>query len=340
MANLDISTLQRRPGRIETLLGKLAKSDPFETVSTGKFKADQLFVYSATGDIMVYSPKDPKDFKDALKLLQDAPTQKAKNFAIGYSKNDKDAIPLTKLKKTGEFGGKSSDSGLIKENIAVKQLSDEIAKAIAINRGPLTIALKMTKIHDIVGIRPTENTKVKSDFELINSDGKAVIWISHKDGTSVKHFQQWAGVSERDEPRLFKHRETQSFIADLLKAKPLGLLSGETYWRTIDDPKLKMMAVYGNDFGGPLGEQNVSVALQGAPFLENKGTYWAINAGNSPMHRHYNGASMDHTDYEAVLLGLYAPSRNNAGILHTRLGIWPIASRGGSGLHEFPPIKR
>jgi hypothetical protein len=329
---LNLMELQKRPGRIETLLGKLASNSRFET-TRGQVICNQLFVYSKDGAVKVYKPKEKKDFEEAAKALKKASVGDSKMFAVANSSNAKAAIPISNLKKTGEFGGKSSDAGLVKENLAVEQLKKSLAEAIVDNHGPITLNMDGKRIPGVSAVRVTANPGVKSDFELVDSIGKPVVWISHKDGSTTKHFQQWGGISLSKEPRIFNHPETQCFLENLRKAYPKGLSSGMTLFRRIKDRNLKMMAVYGNDFqSGTLGEQNVSVTLQGPPCIEKSGQSYTINA----IHRHYNGSSLDANGYEPVFMALYSPGRNNGGVLLTRIGIWPISGRKGV---EFTTLK-
>lgn len=328
---LNLMELQKRPGRIETLLGKLASNSRFETIKGGVV-CNQLYVYSKTGAVTVYTPKDKKDFDEAAKVLKKAPKGDSKLYAVANSSNKNAAVPIASLKKTGEFGGKDAEAGLFKENLAVEALKTSLDAAIKVNHGPITLTVDGTKVPDIISVKITANPSVKSDFELVNTDGKGVVWISHKDGSTTKHFQQWGGISLTKEPKIFHHLETQSFLANLMKAYPKGLSSGMTLFRRIKDRNLKMMAVYGNDFAsGKLGEQNVSVTLQGEPFIEKTGNSWQINA----VHRHYSGSSLDANGYEPVFMALYSPGRNSGGVLLTRIGIWPISGRKGV---EFPAL--
>jgi hypothetical protein len=326
MANLSVGEIQKRAGRIETLLRKLANGESFET-TRGQFAANQLYHYKKKVLIGVYSPNDKKQFDAAQKALNSAGV--GDEFYIGVQFSKTHGVPLTQLVKNVEFGGKGSGGSLQAETVAIKQLQEAIDEAIKQNKGP--IAVKAAgKVHkNIVGVEKTNGTP-KSDFHLIDNTGAAVIWISHKDGRGPKDFQQWGGISQRSEPTIFNHHETQTFINDLKKFYPNGLPPATTLYRKIADKGLKMLSVYGNQYpSGRLGEQNVSVLLQGPPGVKKAGMQYELTAN----HVHYNGDSVDDGGFEPVLMAIYKGDRSDAGIKGTRIVISPIMGRKGT---EWP----
>ena len=106
-----------------------------------------------------------------------------------------------------------------------------------------------------------------------------------------------------------------------------------TVYRSIRDAKLKFMSIYGNEYyTAKLGPQNVSILLQGPPSLVSKGrNVFAFAANNI----HYNGESMDATQFEPVFMAIRKGDRNDAGIKATRIVISPIAGRKAV---EFLPL--
>ena len=71
----------------------------------------------------------------------------------------------------------------------------------------------------------------KSDFNFVDTKGKAVGFISHKDGTSPKGFQQWSGTSQQNAKEIYKHKETQDFINTLKGMFPTGMPNATTVGR-------------------------------------------------------------------------------------------------------------
>lgn len=318
MANLSLPEIRKRAGRIETLLNKLAKQTPFET-SKGPYTASMLVQYRNKQVHRIYHPADPRDFADAVKALDTV-----NDTYMIASADDAGGMPLTQLVKSAEFGGKGAGGGLLAESRAISQMQEAIENAIKENKGPISIKVKGATIPNIVDVVKTDGTP-KSDFHLVDTSGNAVIWISHKDGRGPKDFQQWGGISQRSEPKIFAHKETQQFIADLKARWPDGLPRATTVYRTIKDKQLKMWSVYGNQYGSKQGEQNVSVLLQGPPGLERQGQVYVFTAN----HVHFNGDSVDDGGFEPVLMAIYKGDRSDAGVKGTRIVISPIMGRKG-----------
>lgn len=321
MANLSLSEIKKRPGRIETLVFKLVDGSAFELTGSKMFKANSLRVYDKKA-LMVFTPKkkDDKEFKSAIDFLNKKATTSHKIFISDGKKEE----PLSALVKNHEFGGKGAGGSLQAEDAAIKQTKEAIEKAIKENKGPIAIKCGNKVYNNIVGVEKTNGTP-KSDFHLIDDTGKAVIWVSHKDGSRAKDFQQWGGISERKEPKIFKHKETQKFIEDLKRVYPDGLPPATTLYRHIKDNNLKMLSVYGNEYGLKLSEQNVSILLQGPVGLKKNGKNYLLTSN----HVHYNGDSVDGDGYDPVLMAIFKGDRSDAGVKGTRIVISPVGGRKG-----------
>ena len=103
------------------------------------------------------------------------------------------------------------------------------------------------------------------------------------------------------------------------KEFPNGLPNTITLYRKIKDKTLQKKSIYGNQYGKPLGRQNVSIVLQG-PIKLSGGKLTA-------NHVLYNGQNIP-GGYEPVLMAMYkGPDRNDAGVKKTRLSIYPIEGR-------------
>lgn len=327
MALLSISELQKRSGRIEILLNKLSKNEEFET-SKGSFKADQLYYYKNKVLVKIYNPKVNKEFIEAQSILNKA--SNLDQFWIASSFSKVGGVPITQLIKNKEFGGMGAGGSLQAEERAITEMRESILSAIKENKGPITVKVGNKSISNIVDVEKTSGTP-KSDFHLIDTKGNAVVWISHKDGRGPKDFQQWGGISLRSEPTIFNHPETQKFIADLKKTYPNGLPPATTLYRRIKDNSLKFLSVYGNQYGKSMGEQNVSVLLQGPVGVTKSGSSYTFKAN----HVHFNGDSVDAGGFEPVLMAIYKPDRSDAGVKGTRIVISPIEGRKGK---EFPSL--
>ena len=298
MSNLGGSTLYKYDWRAAVFLRKYQEKEEFELTNGRKVE---------------FVPN--KKVVDAVK--KHMPTRDLRLL----DKNGNE-YKFNQLAKSAEFGGKGAGFGTAKEDVELASLQKQIEQA-KVQEGSATIKVRVgKKTYDVAAAETTPGTP-KSDFHLVDNDGKEVVWISHKDGRSSKDFQQWGGVSKRSEPAINAHRETQKFIADLKKAYPAGLPRATTLFRKIKDTKLKMLSVYGNQYGKALGRQNTSVLLQGPVKLVKKGKFYQLDAN----HVHYNGDSVDAGGFEPVLMAIYKGDRDNEGLKGTRLAIQPIMSR-------------
>lgn len=289
--------------RIEVFLKKYKDKQPFE-LRTGQ---KVVFVY----DKSVYDAMASRDQKRISNIV--------------LTGTNKTSYKASDIGKNKEFGGKGSGAGTAKEDMELASLIRQIDDAKAAI-GSSTVPIKVNgKVYNVFTAQTTPGTP-KSDFHLVDIDGKEVVWISHKDGRTAKDFQQWGGISQRSEPKIFAHTEVQAFVSDLKRAYPDGLPRATTLYRKIRDRKLKMLSVYGNEFGQKLSRQNVSVMLQGPVRLKKSGNGYELDSN----HVHYSGEEMS-GEYEPVLTAIYKGDRSDAGVKGTRIVIMPIGGRKMTG---------
>jgi hypothetical protein len=306
MANLSASEILKagREYRSEVIIRKIKTKEPFE-LSNGR----KVVLRTSTSSLLLLS----KTTKSAQEIN-----------SIIFLGDDGNEYKVTHIKKNADFGGKGDRSGVAKEDAALASLNAQIQDAKKKEKvGVLPIRIG-TKTYKAVIAESTSGTP-KSDFHLLDADGKEIVWISHKDGRGPKDFQQWGGISEKSEPTIFRHPETQKFIRDLKSMYPRGLPPATTLYRKIKDKQLKMLSVYGNKYGDTLGQQNVSILLQGPIKLEKVGTSYRMTAN----HVHINGESVDSGGFEPVLMAIYKGDRSDAGVPGTRIVISPIEGRKG-----------
>lgn len=299
MANLSASELRKYDWRPAVFVKKLKEGSPFEV--TGGKKVVLIYV------------------KGVEKILEKGTNKELSDLRFTDGKSG--LYKLGDFVKNKDFGGKGEGSGTIKEDAALGSLKEQIA-AIKKKDGTATIKVKVgTKTYNVYDAISTPGTP-KSDFHLVDQDGKELVWISHKDGKTEKDFQQWGGVSQRVEPKIFSHKEVQAFSKELQGLFPNGIPNATTVARDIKDKNLKQLSVYGNEFGGPLGRQNTSLMLQGAIKVAKKGAAYDISA----YHTHLNGDDMD-GGYEPVLMAIYKGDRSDLGIKGARVVIAPRGCR-------------
>jgi len=300
-APLSPSELRKYDWRAEVLIKKLQNKEPIELVNSKK--------------VILNMPDNGED-----KIRNGTP----KDLSIlRFSSGDNTEYKLSDILKNNDFGGRGAGSGTAKEDVALQSLISQIDEAktkIAKSTIPIKIG---SKIYDVYSAASTLGTP-KSDFHLLDINGKEIVWISHKDGKTPRDFQQWGGLSQRKEPLVYKHLESQTFIQDIkTKEYPNNdFPKATTLAREIKDPNLKNMSIYGNEYGKALGRQNVTVLLQGNINLVQQGEIYILKS----FHTHLNGELMS-PEFEPVFLAIYKGDRSDFGIKGVRVVIAPRASR-------------
>lgn len=230
-------------------------------------------------------------------------------------------LPFNKIEKPGP-----RPNFLDVENQELQRLKSKINQAGAIN-----IQIQ-DRSYVIVDVQTTPGFP-KSDFHLIDHNGEPCIYVSHKDGSKAKDFQQYSGLSFKFEPTIHQHEETQQFLFDLANLYPDGVPPRTTVQRLISNNFLSCVAAYGNDFGGSPGINNVCVLAQG-----NIGFKFDANCYHlTSNHLLYNGETLE-GDYAPKFYARYTGDKSflhydNGELVHkfndTRILIFPS----GKGKH-------
>ena len=220
------------------------------------------------------------------------------------------------IKSAGKSGG------LDVEAAAIFDLEEAVIEAIILTGGPINIKLKGRVVKNIVGVEKTAGTP-KSDFHLTDVNGKAVIHISHKKGSSPKDFQQWGGITEK---AIADHPEIKYFEKQINILYPNGVMpNGQSAYMKIKDNDLKMMAVYGVNYAkGTLDVNRVDVLIQGNPGLQllSNGDFELTGSG----HVHYLPEKIT-GGFEPVLAIIYKGDRTQLGLKGGRASIYPMGGR-------------
>jgi hypothetical protein len=262
--------------------------------------------------------------KEVQRLLKDA--QKNPEKTLQWMKNNNfrfatktgELYRWTELFK-GTFSARETNSTK-KEDAELASLKKQIDEALSKSTKPYIIVKVGNKKYNVAGAESTKGTP-KSDFHLLDENGKEVVWISHKDGKSAKDFQQWGGVSTREYSK--PPKDVKAFADKIKKMYGGGMPRATTVATEITDPKLKMQAVYGKNYGsGTLGKQNVTIVLQGSVKLIKKSQWYELDSVNT----HINGDKITGS-FEPVLMAIYKGDRSNFGIKGARFGIMPRESR-------------
>ncbi len=229
-------------------------------------------------------------------------------------------VSLTQIFKDSEFSGRTQAT-TAQEDAQIVRINQQL-NAIFDKLGTEIIPLKVgTTIYQVGLCESTPGTP-KCDFHFRGVSGY-VGHVSHKAGDGPKAFQQWSGTSQRVEPLIYNHPETQAFINTLKEMFPNGMPAATTVGRKIQDENLKKMAVYGSGYGGVKGENNVDVTMQGILNVQNRGRYYELTCSG---HKLNNGDRIS-GNYEPVFLGVYKGDRSDHGIKGARVIIQPIGGR-------------
>lgn len=217
--------------------------------------------------------------------------------------------------------GKGKGSTLKVETHALNDLREQVEAILAnpeTKEGFFYVKIKDEKIK-VNGVSNTPGTP-KCDFSL-DFNNKPVIFISHKGGSRASHINQYGGVTDKAGTDIKDHEEVQSFIADVKKEFPNGVPRRGAIFRKINSDRLKLMSIYGVDYGSDYGINNVHVVLQGRVLLDKtqeENTYKLQS-----LHALYNGDIPKEGDpYEPVLYARYSRDRGQD-VPYTRLSIHP-----------------
>ena len=292
--------------------------------------AKELFKYDWRAEVFLRKYKANEKFQ----MTGGAKVVLKYNNAVAAAVTKRDAVALNKLKledtkgtmyafgkleKTKEdFGGGGTGSGTTKEDAQLASLQKQINE-IKVKLGRASFIVRIGhKQYQVAGAETTAGTP-KSDFQLTDTGGKAVVWISHKDGSTAKDFQQWGGMTE---PEILSHKEVKSFIAKVQSMYPNAIPRATTVARAIHDKKLKCMSIYGVNYGKSLGEQNVTILIQGPVNLVQQGSEYVFKSN----HIHTNGQDM-HGTYAPTLMAMYKGDRSQFKVVGARFAITPLGGR-------------
>ena len=241
--------------------------------------------------------------------------------------NNSGEVRLTQLYKDAKFVGRSQNTTAA-EDAEIQQIR-KLLEDIKAKTGGDSVTLQIgARFYKVTGIESTPGTP-KSDFNFLAENGSKVGFVSHKDGTNPRAIQQWGGITQRGEPKLAAHPETKAFVQKCRELFPNGIPPGTTVARKIKDTKLKMMAVYGNAYGGGTGVQNVDLLLQGNVRITPAGVGKYKLSASAQTHK--NGEELKNGN-EPVFMAIYKGDRDNYGVKGARM---VISAKGGRNIKEY-----
>jgi hypothetical protein len=313
----EVKTLRavelKKRENLNTFLKKFYDKKPFEAIN-GNVILNQIKVGPNT-----YTFEDKKTRDELYNQIFSSP--KSIIYVEGEYENGTEFKGTSgKLIKTEEFGGLSKDF-ISKETQALNKGIENFPKSDIVNIQVGNIISK-----DCKGLfQQPQSGKPKADFYI---EGKPKIYISHKDGNSAKDFYRWGGISAYKE-----HEEVKSFIEYIKdNIENNEFKSGQSFYRKIEDTKLKQQIVYGKDFDQELfNENNVNCVIQGNIEFDNIGGNLYELKGNKMW---LNG-EIPSGDYEPILFATYRSNRNDFQIKNSEILSIPLARAEQSAI-EIP----
>jgi len=216
--------------------------------------------------------------------------------------------------------GKGKGTTLKAENRVIDNIKRQI-EAILLETEQDFFYIDINGVKSKVDDIETTSGVPKSDFSFTYK-GTPVIFISHKDGKKPTDFQQYGGITCKAGKSICKHEEIEKFVSDMKEKFPDGVKPKQSYYRKINSKDLKLMSIYGADYGEKFGVDNVHAILQGKVELDNigDGTY-KIKAS----HVMYNGElPEENSGYDPMFYLRFSGSRGgNFGLKDGRFMIVP-----------------
>ena len=170
------------------------------------------------------------------------------------------------MNKEGDYANRKPDTSyehyiLNKINTALYELG---------HHHSVTLKIANQEFKNFIGFIPGK-TGSHADFVGLDMKCKEVCYISHKQGSNASNFQQYSGITSRA-GRIADHEEVVNFKDEITEAKQESDFNGMAYYRPIEDPNLKGMAVFGGDYAlKKEGMDNVTFFCQGDVTLSKGG---------------------------------------------------------------------
>lgn len=294
------------------------------SVFLAKIKDGEVFM-TTKGDVIL-------DKKQDVDLEKEMPGKGFSTTLKGKIGSKKVVLDYPKdFYKTPEFGGKGAGSGTAAEDRHLVSFRKQLIELLSAEKSPyikLKIGHRLINCADIISTPQTGSRFApKADFSIIDHNGEEVGWISHKDGSKPEHFQQYGGLSDSVFANI---SEVKKFVADLQKIYPEGLQSGISVKRKAKDKNVILMSVFGIEYGGKPGKQNVDEFHQGDMKLKKVNKHYVI----ASTHKGLNGEIPEDAGYICIYFARYTSDRgaNIAGkfIGNARVGIFPEAKAGNT----------
>jgi hypothetical protein len=257
---LKVPDLLKYPIRTDNFVEKIRTGDPFHTVMGPSVK-------------LVNDKVTVQVFINAV-AMRDNKTLNAIEFVGSTGKKYK----IKDFLKVPSFGGRGEGSGTQAEGRALVSLRNQIRDTLvkeAVDQIPIQIGKRTALVSDVVKCGGTP----KSDFALVDFNGKEQFWISHKDGRVPTDFQQYGSLKELDDTGN-RYPDYKKFIEDVKKRVPsLDMEGMNKFFAKASDTSLIERSLFGKDYrtGNANGIQNIDVLMQGDLKLTKRGKIFVID---------------------------------------------------------------
>lgn len=198
---------------------------------------------------------------------------------------------------------------------------------------PMSLQIGSKTYKNICGVNKVSGTP-KADLVFVALAGNKfveVCFVSHKMGETERNFGQWSGMTENAGKTIATHREVKAFIEEVQKTQDetfKKIKATFTIIKEIENDQLKKRSMYGPNFGGTKGYDNVDFLLQGTPSIKF-GSTKASGKLTMSTAIHANGTLIG-GGYDPCLM-VYrkgdSGDRNQFGILGARFTISPCKGR-------------
>jgi hypothetical protein len=187
-------------------------------------------------------------------------------------------------------------------------------------KSPIALIINGERFKNVVGFVGGKGGQ-KSDFVIVNTQGREIGWISYKSGKTSTSFQQYAGLTERS--KLDNHPEVKKFH-DQVESKAKELKEQNiSVWKPIKDKDLKRKSVFGYDYGKKNGENNVDFLIQGNLVLQETNNGYILKSTGGLIVRNGDLSKLS-KEYEPTLgVRPAEASRKYVKVQGLRGGIWP-----------------
>jgi len=260
---LTFAELRKRPHRFSTIVDKIESGEPFELANGESTPLE----FTKPNYASVFATEDA----DQVKSL--ASNRFINSFPFFKDDNDTE-YAISNILKNRDFEGLGVGSGTKVENFNLNQLNKTIQSILeSTGQSSINVEVNEEVYQNIIGAKTQPGTP-KSDFNLVNSQGQPVVFISHKKaggkGADAKDFIRWSGFTQ-----YANHPEVKAFNEALLKFLQENDLKGvppkTKFIAPIKDDKLTRKLIYGPNYGGEYSKDNVNIILQGKMSLEDIG---------------------------------------------------------------------